>query len=149
MSVAASRIALLTGSPAGLGRPLTHPLAGLPRFALTGVAACGVGLVLVLRRWRRLPVAVLGLVAAAFLVTYRLYPPGAYFLARRALAQSELRPLVASGERWGLASAIACLAALLPFLPGLLASLVRTGDLHGSARLASPEDILASGFVFD
>lgn len=149
LSVAGSRIAYLAGLPAGLGVPLTRPLPGVLRVVLVGGAASGLGVVLLLRRWRHLPLAGLGLVATALLAGYRLYPPASYFLARRALRGTELAHLVASSERWGVAAALLCITAVLPFLPGLIATLVRTGDLHGSSRLARPEDILKAGFLFD
>jgi type IV secretion system protein VirD4 len=149
VSVAASRIAALAGSPAGLGRPLTVPPPGAVRVICVATAASGASLTLLLRRWRYVPIAVLSLAAAALLATFRFYPFTAYFLARRAFAHSELRPILASGDRWGAATALLFLIALAPFLRGLIAALVRTGDLHGSARLARPEDILKAGFIFD
>jgi type IV secretion system protein VirD4 len=149
LSVAASRIASLAGSPGGLGRPLTIPVPAAFRLGFVVIAASGLSAVLVFRRWRYAPLAALVLAAVALLTSYPLYPPAAYFLARRAFARTELRLLVVSGDRWGVASALAFLTALLPFLRDFAVSLVRTGDLHGSARLARPEDILAAGFIFD
>lgn len=149
LSTAASRIAVLTGSPENLGRPLTLPPSGPLRVAWIVLAAGGFSLALVLRRWRYLPLAGFVLAALTLLATYPFYPPATYFLARRAFVRTELQPVVAEGECWGVVSALSCLAALIPFLSGLIRSLIRTGDLHGSARLALPEDILASGFVFD
>ena len=149
LSIAASRVASLAGSPIALGPPLTQPVSAALRRIFVAAAASGLAIVLAVRQWRWVPGAVLALLAVALVTSYRLYPPAAYFLARRAFLRTDLDLFLANADRWGVATVLACLAALSPFLWSFAGGLIKTGDLHGSSRLARAEDLLAAGFVFE
>lgn len=148
LAVAASRLAHLTNYPEELGVPLLPALPSRLRRVLVTLAAGTFVFVAFRRRWKHLAAAAVWVLAAAF-TAYPLYPPSTYLLARRALAGSRYASLLGDAEAWGLAASCAVAAAGLPHLRGVLAALIRTGHLHGSARLATSEDILKSGFVID
>ena len=149
LCVAVSRIARLTAYPAELGLSLTKPVPLAVRAALLAAGALLLAYVFFRRQWRFVPVATVGLLAAALVTAYPTYPPGAYFLARRALAGTGFASLLDEADGWAAATFLLVLAAATPFLRSLVSALVRTGDLHGSARLATAEDILRSGFLLD
>jgi type IV secretion system protein VirD4 len=149
LTVSASRIAYLAGYAGELGRPTAPPAGLMVRVAALLASAFLTSALCLGRQWRYLPAALLATGSVALLTAYPIYPPATYLLARRALAYSDLRLLLDDSNRWGVAAFALELAAGAPFLAPLLRTLVRTGDLHGSARLARPEDILRSGFILD
>ncbi len=149
LMVAASRIAYLAGNAGELGRPITCPTSIPARVAAVLAVALVTGLLCLRRQWLYLPATLLVTGSVALLTAYPVYPPEVYLMARRALVDSDFRPLLKDADRWGVIASALALAAASPFLSPLIGALVRTGDLHGSARLARPEDILRSGFILD
>jgi len=149
VSTAGTRLAVIAGYPRELGAPLTTPLplpARLAALASVGFIFCGLTLQ---RRWRYLPAGAVISTAVALITAYPVYPPAAYALARRALAASAYSALLHQADAWGFAAFGLLALAVAPFLPPALAALVKTGDLHGSARLATPDDIVRAGFILD
>jgi type IV secretion system protein VirD4 len=149
LTVSASRIAFLAGNSGELGRPLTCPTSTPTRVAAILAVALVTGLLSLRRQWLYLPAAFLLTGSVALLTAYPIYPPEVYLMARRAFVDSDFHPFVRDADRWGVIASALALAAASPFLSPLITALVRTGDLHGSARLARPEDILRSGFLLD
>jgi hypothetical protein len=145
LSVAASRIAVRTNFSPELGPPLTAPLSAGVRVSLLFVLGLGLTSLILFRRWRYLPAGVGAATAVALVTAYPAYSPSAYLLARRAFAEGPYEGLLRDSNLWSLASLAVLFTAALPFLRPMFAALVRTGDLHGSARLARPEDILRAG----
>jgi type IV secretory pathway TraG/TraD family ATPase VirD4 len=138
LTVAASRIAYLAGNAGELGRPLTCPTSIAARVAAVLAMALITGLLCLRRQWLYLPAALFVTGSLALLTAYPVYPPEVYLTARRALVDSDFRPLLSDADRWGVIAAALALAAASPFLSPLIGALVRTG-----------EDILRSGFILD
>jgi type IV secretion system protein VirD4 len=150
LSTAVSRLAAMSGYPLELGTPLTTPLPLLARVPLLLAGGLVVGFVLLRRQWRYLGAVVLLALAVMMVTSYPVYSPFNYSLARRALASGPYAALLRQADAWGIAASVSLLAAAAPVLiPRIFSALSRTGDLHGSARLATVADILRGGFVLD
>jgi type IV secretory pathway TraG/TraD family ATPase VirD4 len=150
LSTAVSRLAAMSGYPLELGTPLTTPLPLLARVPLLLAGGLVVGFVLLRRQWRYLGAVVLLALAVMMVTSYPVYSPFNYSLARRALASGPYAALLRQADAWGIAASVSLLAAAAPvLLPRIFSALSRTGDLHGSARLATVADILRGGFVLD
>jgi type IV secretion system protein VirD4 len=149
LDIAASRLAYLAGYASELGSPILPPIVPVGRLVALSLAGFAFGALCYGRRWHHLPAGAVAVVTVALGTRYPLYGPATYFLARRALLNSAYRPYLEDANRWGLIAFAVLVASASPLLHLLLTRLVRTGDLHGSARLATAADIATAGFVLD
>jgi type IV secretion system protein VirD4 len=149
LALAASRIAYLSGYPVELGPPLLAPLSRPWRLTAVAGGAIALALLGLHRQWRALPAATALFVALALVTAYPVYPPAAFFLARRALATSPYAGLLRDASVWAAAGLVATVLSVAPLLAVWATSLVHTGDLHGSARLARAEDIVKADFLLE
>jgi type IV secretion system protein VirD4 len=146
-AVAASRVAFAVGYPRALGEPLFVPLPSLPRVIILLAAALALLAAAYTRRWLVLPALALGYLALVFATAYPIYPPSSFITARHAFAGTRYDAVTLDATRWGLAALAAIALVCAPALRRL--TFVRTGDLHGSARFATPTEIAAADFVLD
>jgi type IV secretion system protein VirD4 len=149
LCVAASRVAVLTHFTPELGPPITAPPQTILRIPVLLAVGLGLMCLLLFRRWRYLLAAALLALGVTLITAYPLYPPSAYFLARRAFTNGPFESILLNADCWAIATGLSLAAAVLPFARQAVLSLVRTGDLHGSARQATAADILTAGFVID
>lgn len=149
--VASSRLAYLLNYPPELGAPIFSALPLRVRIPVVFGAAAAVAVAVLRRQLRHLPLALLLAVASLLATAYPPYRASAYlFSTRSRLLAADYPALVASADLWGAGAFAATAAALLPALVPLRSHLLSRGDLHGSARLATGDDILASeDFLLD
>jgi type IV secretion system protein VirD4 len=149
LAIAASRLAHSLHYVVGLGAPLLAIPPPPLRIAILASAALLVVFSVFRRRWIHLAALAIGFSFIAAGTAYPVYPPAAFLLARRALRATQYGPLVVDAERFGAAAFLLLFAAVAPYFSRLFRSLVTLGDLHGSARFATPQDATAAGFILD
>ena len=145
---AASAFAHATHYPPALGRPWLIPPAVFGRLTCFLTAGALLAATLVQRRWLLGPAALTLAVALVLTSSFPVYGPGAYSVMLRVQNDPQYGSVLSRALVWGYIAFSAPLLSLLPLLRTTL-RLVRTGDLHGSARFASMREILESGFVVD
>jgi type IV secretion system protein VirD4 len=148
-ATAASWIASRLHYAPALGLPIPFYLPAPARPFLILAASAAFATAAFRRQWVRLPAHFTLLVATVLLTSFPLYPPSTFFLARKAFSGTAYEPLVSSAILAGLTTVGLIGLSLAPFLILYLRRLVKTGDLHGSARFATPTEILSGGFILD